>query len=289
MRNDAGHAAAARRWPKRMMRLIVFALLLFSAYQIFLAFMQDRLIYPGAFARLGAPHAQLPDGVEQLWIEADPGVRVEGWYWSAAGASAAARRPAVLIAHGNYETIDDGEYHAQRLHALGLSVLLVEYRGYGRSAGRPTQAGIGRDLLAMQAWLCARPEVDAGRVVYYGRSLGAAAVVQLAADRPPAALLLESTFSSMDSMALRRWAVPLLLRDHWRTDLVLPRLGCPIQLLHGRQDAVIPVEESRRLHALAGQSRLLEYGGGHTDLAGGDAKLYWGTVTAFLRDSRIID
>lgn len=269
--------------------LLILALVLFSAYELFLGYMQDQLVYPGAFAHLAPATATLPPGVEQAFVETEPSVRVEGWFYPAADASGSAKRPAVLITHGNYETIDGGMYHAQGLHDLGLSVLLVEYRGYGRCAGKPTQTGILRDLLAWQTWLAARPEVDSTRIVYFGRSLGGAAAAQLAGARPPRALILESTFSSLDSMALRRLGLPILLRDHWRTDQVLARLDCPVLLLHGRGDSVIPVAEARHLREVARHARLWEYAGGHTDLGGGDSKRYWAEFGKFLRESGVLD
>ncbi len=201
--------------------LLILALVLFSAYELFLGYMQDQLVYPGAFAHLAPATATLPPGVEQAFVETEPGVRVEGWFYPAADASGSAKRPAVLITHGNYETIDGGMYHAQGLHDLGLSVLLVEYRGYGRCAGKPTQTGILRDLLAWQTWLAARPEVDSTRIVYFGRSLGGAAAAQLAGGSSTA-LILESTFSSLDSMAApARLGLPILLRVGGGPDQVL--------------------------------------------------------------------
>lgn len=269
--------------------LLIFTLLAFSAYQLFLGYQQDRLIYPGAFARLAPATANPPPGAEQIWIEAEPGIRVEGWFWPAQAASVANRLPAVLVTHGNFETIDGGVYHAEKLRELGLSVLMPEYRGYGRSAGRPTQAGILRDLLAWHTWLQQRPEVNPDRLVYFGRSLGGGAAAQLAAQRPPRALILECTFASMDSMALRRLGLPILLRDHWRTDQVVAELESPLLLMHGIHDSVIPVAESRRLKEVARHAQLWEYDGGHTDLGGRNADRYWKEVADFLRTSGLHD
>lgn len=249
---------------------------------------QDGMLYPGAFARLVDDPPRVPAGVERLWIEPEPGVRVEAWHIVGRGRSESSPGPAVIVTHGNYECIDHGLYFADQFRDRGVSVLLVEYRGFGRSTGRPSQEAISADLAAFYDLLAARPDVDRTRIVAYGRSLGGAAAAQLAAQRPVAAVILESAFSSMDSMAARYLAPSSLVRDHWRTDDVLPRLGKPVLLIHGRRDATIPVSESRRLHALTPGSELVEYDGGHTDLAGGDAAKYWGAIGAFLKQHDVL-
>lgn len=269
----------------RIGRLVVAAYLVMLA--VLYAF-QDQLIYPGAGALRGPAKPELPSGYEQVWIESEPGVRVEAWFALGRGCTTAKPGPAAMMAHGNYELIDDGDYHGDRFRELGVSVLLVEFRGYGRSGGKPTQAGITRDFLAMHDWLTKRPAVDGQRVVLYGRSLGAAAVVQVAAVHPPRAMILESPFRSLDAMAARLLVPSFLLRDHWRTEDVLRTVQPALLLIHGRQDGTIPVEHSRRLHELVAGSALLEYNGGHTDLAGGNAALYWGAVRVHLKKTGVI-
>jgi len=157
-------------------------------------------------------------------------------------------------------------------------VLLVEYPGYGRCSGAPTQASITRALVAAYDWAVSRPTIDPGRVIGYGRSLGGGAVCALARERRLAALVLESTFTSVRSLAASLFGVPgFLVRDPF------DNLGCvrafegPVLVLHGERDEVIPVEHARRLHEAAAASELHLAPCGHNDCA-----RPWAVIEAFL-------
>lgn len=284
-------AKVPQTWRRWWLKRLIAVLVLYIAWIVFLTFFQTRLIYPGAFEK-PTGSAKPPFGVESVWVETEPGVRVEAWFVRGDGRSAASPGPAVLIAHGNFEFVPEGLYHADEYRKLGVSALLGEFRGYGRSGGAPSEAGITRDFVAMYDWLAARPDVDKSRIVGYGRSLGGAAIVQVAAARPFAAVILESAFSSMDAMAARYLAPPFMVCDHWRTDRVLPALKIPILLMHGINDPVIPVSHSRYLKKLiaeaGGDVRLEEYSGGHTDFPVVDAERYWRIVRDFLAHAGIL-
>lgn len=277
--------AATKSVFSRLRGAAVFVLVLYAAYLIMLTAIQSFMMYPGAYANLAPKVASPPAGVEVMHVETEPAIRVEAWYFPNAAVTPA---PAVIITHGNYEVIDDGVYHANQFVALGCAVLLAEYRGYGRSGGKPSEAGITRDLTAMYDWLAERPDVDRRRIAVYGRSIGAAAVAQLARVRPVAAMVLESPFVSMDAMAARYLAPAFLIRDHWRTDEALREVQRPLLLIHGRHDDTIPIAASRKLQSLVPAATLLEYDGGHTDLAGGNSWLYWSAVLKHLKSADVL-
>lgn len=262
------------------MRWVALLLALYGCWLLLLYFQQDMLLYPGA----GAPLAEAgppPPGVESLWIEPEPGVRVEAWFVPGRGCSAESPGPAMIITHGNYEVIDQGLWHARHYAALGVSSLLVEFRGYGRSTGKPSETGITADMLAFHDRLAARPDVDAKRIAIHGRSIGGGAAAQLAARRPPAAMILQSTFTSIDALAARRLAPPALVRDHWRTDGVVARFGRPLLLLHGQDDDIISANYSRRLMGLLPGAELHILRGSHNHFPVDETE-YWDTIEAFL-------
>lgn len=272
------------------MRVIYLLLFLYALWLGFLYFNQDRMIYPGAFAELAPKTPHYPDGIayESVWIEPQPGVRVEAWFAAGDGRSLGSPGPAVILTHGNYEVIDQGCWHAQEYRRMGLSVLLVEFRGYGRSTGRPTQAGITADMVAFYDWLAARPEVNPRRIAIHGRSIGGAAAAQLAALRPAAALILQSTFRSADSLTWSYLAPPFLLRDSWRTDSMVCKYERPLLLLHGGGDTLIPPSHSEGLAKLAKNPTLAILSGTH-NLFPVRPQEYWDKIRAFLQSADVIE
>jgi fermentation-respiration switch protein FrsA (DUF1100 family) len=249
-------------------------------------FAQHSLIFPGWLIVHQNLASSPPDGVESVWITGTDGSRVEAWFCAAPGASAKHPAPAAIYFHGNGEVIDGRLGVAEAYAAEGVSTLLVEYRGYGRSGGRPSQTAIAEDAIAFRDWLCARPDVDCDRLVYHGRSLGGGVAVELARTREPRALILESTFTSIAEMATQRGVPGLLVRSPFRNDLTLPTLTCAILILHGTQDQAISVEHGRRLHQLAPRSLYLELDGGHNDFPR-DFAAYLRETQAFLRDAGV--
>jgi pimeloyl-ACP methyl ester carboxylesterase len=141
----------------------------------------------------------------------------------------------------------------------------MEYRGYGRSGGTPGQKTIVEDAVAFRELLGDRPEVDVERIAYHGRSIGGGVACALAAQRPPSAMILESTFSSLASMAKRYLLPSPLCRHPFRNDQVLAAFDGPVLLMHGTNDFIIPHHHSEKLHGLCADSTLLLLPGGHND------------------------
>jgi fermentation-respiration switch protein FrsA (DUF1100 family) len=127
---------------------------------------------------------------EDLWLRTGDGVRLHAWYLARPGA-----RQVLLFFHGNAGNISHRRASLEIFHWLGLDVLILDYRGYGRSAGRPTEAGLYLDAAAAWDYLVKTRGVAPSDIVVFGRSLGGAVAARLAADARPGALILESTFS----------------------------------------------------------------------------------------------
>jgi pimeloyl-ACP methyl ester carboxylesterase len=208
--------------------------------------------------------------------------QVEAWLLPALGGEAGPA-PLLLFAHGNAELIDFWPAAFEEPRRWGLAVLLVEYPGYGRSKGSPSERSTARAMAAAHDWVAARPEVDARRIVGYGRSVGGAAIGLLARDRGLAALVLESTFTSAPAMA-RRLGVPgFLIRDRFDTLAALRGFGGPTLVLHGTRDTIVPTEESRTLAAASPRAELHLLACGHND-----CPRPWFQLQRFLRDHGIL-
>lgn len=263
---------------------LLFALACYLLWCGLLFVLQERLIFPGWWMRGERGLFARPRDAEVLRVGP---LGVEAWLLPGRGVSADQPGPLVIFGHGNGELIDDWPPQLQPYLDAGLSVLLVEYRGYGRSPGTPSQRGIVEDFVAAYDDVVARPEIDADRVVLHGRSIGGGVLAQLAAHRPCAALVLESTFTSLAAMA-RGYLVPtLLLRHPFRTDRVLAQLDVPVLVLHGTHDDIIPVRHGRRLARIARRARLVEFDARHNDFPP-DEGAYWQVILRFLRDNGII-
>lgn len=229
--------------------------------------------------------ARVP-GLERLWHHSPQG-RVEAWFLPGDGVTASAPGPVILFAHGNGELIEHWPELLDPYRRMGCSLLLPEYRGYGRSAGDPSEAAIGDDFVAFHDRLVVRPDVDPQRIVLHGRSLGGGAVLHLAHRRPPAAVILMSTFTSVDDVA-SGWMIPRsLIADHFDNLSVVRRLECPILVLHGRRDRVVPCSHGRALAAANPRARFVEVDAEHNDCPP-DWPAFWREIGAFLEEARIL-
>jgi fermentation-respiration switch protein FrsA (DUF1100 family) len=224
--------------------------------------LQRSVLFPRPIAAGGTADPERARG-ERLWLE-PPGGRVEAWLLPAARRGEG-RRPLVLFAHGNGELIDHWLDELEPLRAFGVSVLLVEYPGYGRSAGSPSQASITEAMVLAYDLAASRPDVDPERIVGWGRSLGGGAVCALSRERRLAALVLESTFTSVRSMA-RRFGLPrFLVRDPFDNADALRGFAGPVLVVHGERDEIIAPDHARALHAAARRSELHLTRCGHND------------------------
>ncbi|MEX2670562.1 MAG: alpha/beta hydrolase, partial [Phycisphaeraceae bacterium] len=223
---------------------------------------------------------------EQWWLETEAGP-VEAWFLPGDGATAESPGPAIVLSHGNAEVIDYLPEQVAPFRRLGISVLLPEYRGYGRSAGKPSQAAIVDDLTAFHDRLTAREDIDQGRIVLLGRSVGTGVATALADRRPPAAMILQSPFTSVaDIMAGYGIPRPFVL-DPFDNAAVLEKLDRPLLLQHGRRDTIIAYHHSETLHALAPNATLINYDAGHNDMPITTAA-YWQDITNFLTTQGIL-
>ncbi len=174
-----------------------------------------------------------------LDIPTSDGQRLHGWWIPSP------RRPVVahvLFFHGNGGNISHRLVQARALADAGLDVLLFDYRGYGRSTGTPDEAGTYRDARAARAALLAQPGIDAAAILYLGESLGGAVATELALAEPPAGLVLQSTFTSVREMARLHYPVvpAALVPDAYPTLERIARVRCPVLILHGDRDDIVP-------------------------------------------------
>lgn len=273
------------RLPVRVLALVAFGYTLLLAT---LFFAQDRLIFPRHLVADAVINA-LPPGAEELWITAPTGERVPAWLFLPASSPEGSRHPAAVFFHGNGELIDliYRDAAITLFARLGFALLFVEYRGYGRAEGSPSQAALTDDGLAFVRLLEQRPDIDPDRIIYIGRSIGGGVASAVAERRPPAALVLISTFTSVASFAGQFLAPEWLVRHPFRNDRILPTLNRPVLLFHGEHDRVVPAHHSRTLAAITPGAQLVIQNADHNDFPT-DFRAYEQAVTKFLTSNNLL-
>lgn len=279
------------RWlyPRFWFRAMIYLVVAYVAWLALLYFYwQDRIIFPRYMTPQPRPTLYNAEtAVIRLNIET--GGQVEAWFIPAPGVTVQTPGPVVVFFHGNGEIIDYQDEIIESYHRLGCSVFLPEYRGYGRSGGKPSEKAICADAVRFYDELTKRSDVDKSRIVFYGRSLGGGVAANLAARRRPAALILQSAFKSVACMAYRVGAPPFLVRHPFRTDRAIAKSDVPVLIFHGTRDEIVPVAHGRKLRDLASQSTYVEYNCGHNDFPGpGNETAYWSAIRDFLLQGGVI-
>lgn len=253
---------------------------------------QTRLIFFPDKALESTP-ADVGIDFEEVWIEipVTNGVeRVHGWWMPTVGSPPGERR-ALLYLHGNGANIGANVNHAARFHQMGLSVLLVDYRGYGRSDGAfPQEATVYEDAQASWNFLVEELGYAPAQIFIYGHSLGGAIAIDLAVRQPDAAgLIVQSSFTSMMDMANRTTPfgfLPLnqILTQRFDSVAKVPQLQMPVFFMHGLADEQVPADMSEALYAASPEPKHLWLvpEAGHNDLARVAGVEFFVQVEAFL-------
>lgn len=205
-------------------------------------------------------------GQEDAWFTAEDGTRLHGWFLEHPNP-----RAVVLFAHGNAGHL---AHRAESLRILrdyhGLSVFCFDYRGYGRSEGKPSEEGLLMDARAARSWLAGRTGVAEADILLMGRSLGGGVVTQLAADGGARGLVLASTFTSLPDVGAKHvpWMSPrVVMVNRFNSLEAIQEYDGPLLISHGDADKIIPFEHGERLYAAAtGPKRFIRIpGAGHND------------------------
>ena len=234
---------------------------------------QRRLIYLPSSGTVPSAATMLA-GARDVQLTTTDGLRLGAWYVPARGPAGTFT---VLVANGNAGDRSLRAPLARALKNQGLGVLLFDYRGYGGNPGSPSEEGLARDVRAAHRFLT-EEGVPENRLLYYGESLGAAVVAELATEHPPAGLVLRSPFTDLASVGQIHYPflpVRALLKDRYPVAEYLGRVTAPITVVYGTKDSIVPPGESRRSVAVArGPTRLVAVeGADHNDpaLLNGDA------------------
>ncbi len=265
--------------------MLKFIFVVVTSYGLLIAvlyFMQGRMLYlPGVPGRtLAMTPVDVGMDYQDVSIKTADGVTLHGWF--VVGRSS----QVLLFFHGNAGNISHRLDSIRQFLNLGLSVLIIDYRGYGQSGGRTTESGIYRDADAAWRYLTENRGISNSDIVIFGRSLGASAASWLAAQHQPLALIVESSFTSVPDIAqeLYPWlSARWLSRFSHATRDYVRDVRCPVLVAHSRDDEIIPFHHGEAIFAAANEPRtLLVLNGTHNDAFLREESAYIEGVRTFL-------
>lgn len=251
-----------------LLKLLAGGLVAYGVVVLLAWYFQERIAFP-------APRQFLPDPAQRgladarlVEVETSDGVKLRGWYVPPRPAPPATA-PGLVWFPGNAETVASLAPLIRELRPPGVGMLILDYRGYGESSGKPSEAGLYRDAEAAWGWLAAQPEIDRSRIAVYGRSLGAALALHVAVTRRVRAVVLHAPFTSARELADRHyWYLPRrILRLELDNLDRARRLRAPLLVIHGTADGIVPFAMGQAV-AEAGHARELVAvrDAGHNDL-----------------------
>ena len=252
-----------------MLLLSVYALLLlvllYAGVCLVYWWVQERFVF--VRFRLGRAYRfRFAEPFEEVFLSTDDGAELHALRFTVPNGTGT-----VLYFHGNSGSLRRWGKQAQRFTRLGWNVLMMDYRGFGKSRGKLSEEALHADAARWYSWL--KERVAEERIVVYGRSLGSGMAVPVAAANRPQALVLESPFANLyDAARHQFYALPYrwLLRYAFRNDKAIRRIACPVHIFHGKRDPVVPYESALKLYALVPgsvQREMITFSRGyHSDL-----------------------
>lgn len=268
--------------------IVIFLFLSLVFLIVGLRHLENKMIFfPMAFPEGYWDTSGFPGQLDDCTFQTEDGVRLHGWFARAAEPQNNSSAPTLLFFHGNAGNITHRLPNIASLVQLGIQVFIFDYRGYGKSQGRPTEQGVYADAIAAYDYLLSRNDIDKNRIVFFGRSLGGAVAVELATRRPCDKLILESTFTSIKDMTKIMFGglpVHYLVRTKFDSLTKITRLQIPLLILHGNQDQVVPFTLGERLFHAANAPKTFYTidGADHNDTYEVGGKVYFERLRQFV-------
>jgi pimeloyl-ACP methyl ester carboxylesterase len=269
-----------------VIRGICAGLFFYLVYCAILFFAQRTFLYPGSFRQDNLSIPEMPYPVEAIQVKNSFGL-TDALFMRAYPYDDGAIRPVAVFAHGNGELITDWPHALRPYLEMGVHVLLVEYPGYGRSDGKPGAATIVETFANALAWVRDQVGVDKDKLIFHGRSIGGAVLVQLIHEQAHAVLILQSTFISLKPFAQHYLVPSFFLRDSFDSTQLLDGYSQPTLIMHGKNDMIVPYKHAEQIKNILPKARLISYECGHNDFPPNWQK-YWTDIHIFLKEKNVL-
>ncbi len=236
---------------------------------------------------LSASPADFGIAFDEVRLRTEDGVQIHGWFLKNPP-----NRSAFIYLHGNAGNIADRLEKLALMMKLGTNILIIDYRGFGQSEGTPTEQGLYKDARAAYDYLLTRPDVDSKKIVVYGASLGGVVAIDLAAHRPLAGLIVDSTFTCAADMARRLYPfIPsFFLSVKMCSDVKIKEITIPKLFIHSPEDEVIAFSLGKKLYESAPPPKeFLETHGRHNDNHIASQAQWFGGIKDFLKEIHVTE
>ncbi len=267
--------------------IFMLAVVLYAVPAVLLFLLQSKFLYCPVKNVFYNPN-ELGIDYEDVTMQTTDGLLLNGWYIPAPDSQFT-----ILFCHGNGGNIMHRLDSINIFYKLGISCFIFDYRGYGKSQGKPTENGTYIDAMTAYQWLTEEKKIDPNNIIVLGKSLGGSIAAELASKVPAASIVLESAFTSYVDMGRKfYWYLPVKYFAKYRYATIdyLKNIKCPVMIIHSPEDNVVPYEFGRRLFVEAnGPKEFVEISGSHNDgfLTSGDVYISaWRNWVNYLKKRR---
>jgi fermentation-respiration switch protein FrsA (DUF1100 family) len=259
-------------WWKILLWAYLLFTILYCGFGLILYLLQSKFLYCPVRTVCYSPE-EFGLEFEEVTLTAADDIKLNGWYIPALNA-----KFTILFFHGNGGNIMHRLDNIQLFYNLGLNCFIFDYRGYGKSTGKPTEQGTYLDATAAYEWLTKERKVKPQDIIFFGRSLGGSIAAELARKADVGSMVLESAFTSYVAMGKKfHWYMPVkwFARYQYNTLEYIREVKCPVMIIHSPDDEIIPFEFGRQLYIAANEpKKFVEISGGHNDGFLVSAELY---------------
>jgi uncharacterized protein len=266
---------------KIFLYILIIVIVLYCLPGAYFYFKQNKLLYHPNKDVYETPDAADLE-YEDLYLTTQDSIKINSWYIPAKDSSA----KTILFCHGNAGNISHRLETIEIFHNMGLNVLIFDYRGFGKSEGKPSEKGTYEDALAAWTYLIKDMKCKPDDIIIFGRSLGGAIATNLATKVKPSCLIIESTFTSVPDIAQKMFPifpVNLLVKNKYPSINIIPKVKCPVLVIHSQEDQLIPYSNGVELFEKAtAKKQFLEITGGHNEGYMESGKVYTDGIKQFI-------